>query len=222
MAAQHHIDESGVAGAGPEAGLAGERELWQRFTKNRDQSAREELVRRNMDFAKRLALRYRGATRVPRRPAPGRQHRPPQRRRPIRPRPRHTVHGIRLADDPRRAQTPLSRPGLDRARTARAPRSDGGRRQGDHRADQGAAALALGRPDRRAPGTRDGRRPRGPRGKPQPPAAFAGSSRRRATTPRKRPRRSGSATRTRTSSWSRVGSPSTPLYPSSTSVSGWF
>ncbi len=43
-------------------GLAGERELWQRFTKNRDQSAREELVRRNMDFAKRLALRYRGAT----------------------------------------------------------------------------------------------------------------------------------------------------------------
>ncbi len=62
MAAQHHIDESGVAGAGPELGLAGERELWQRFTKNRDQSAREELVRRNMDFAKRLALRYRGAT----------------------------------------------------------------------------------------------------------------------------------------------------------------
>ena len=62
MAAQHHIDESGVAGAGPELGLAGERELWQRFASNRDQSAREELVRRNMAFAKRLALRYRGAS----------------------------------------------------------------------------------------------------------------------------------------------------------------
>ena len=62
MAAQHHIDETGVAGPGPEEGLARERELWQRFTKNRDQTTREELVRRHMAFAKRLALRYRGAT----------------------------------------------------------------------------------------------------------------------------------------------------------------
>ena len=62
MAAQHHIEDPGVAGPGPEEGLASERELWRRFARNRDQAAREELVRRNMTFAKRLALRYRGAS----------------------------------------------------------------------------------------------------------------------------------------------------------------
>jgi RNA polymerase sigma-B factor len=36
--------------------------LWRRFTQDRDQAAREELVRRYMPFAKRLALRYRGAS----------------------------------------------------------------------------------------------------------------------------------------------------------------
>src|SRR5690242_12220459 len=62
MAAQHQTDDPGAAGPGPEEGLASERELWRRFSRNRDQVAREELVRRNMAFAKRLALRYRGAS----------------------------------------------------------------------------------------------------------------------------------------------------------------
>jgi RNA polymerase sigma-B factor len=42
--------------------LADERELWRRFARDRDPATREELVRRNMAFAKRLALRYRGAS----------------------------------------------------------------------------------------------------------------------------------------------------------------
>jgi len=49
---------------GPGAGerLAGDRELWRKFVNDRDPAIREELVRRNMPFAKRLALRYRGAS----------------------------------------------------------------------------------------------------------------------------------------------------------------
>ncbi|MGB7588131.1 MAG: SigB/SigF/SigG family RNA polymerase sigma factor [Solirubrobacterales bacterium] len=49
---------------GPRANeqLADDRELWKRFTRERDPAIREELVRRNMPFAKRLALRYRGAS----------------------------------------------------------------------------------------------------------------------------------------------------------------
>jgi RNA polymerase sigma-B factor len=39
-----------------------EAELWRRFADTRDQRAREQLVERNMAFAKRLALRYRGAS----------------------------------------------------------------------------------------------------------------------------------------------------------------
>ncbi|HEU4906450.1 MAG TPA: SigB/SigF/SigG family RNA polymerase sigma factor [Solirubrobacterales bacterium] len=45
-----------------ESTLQNEDELWRRFAENRDPAIREELVRRNMDFAKRLALRYRGAS----------------------------------------------------------------------------------------------------------------------------------------------------------------
>ena len=41
---------------------AGEAELWRKFAQDRDPAIREELVRRNMPFAKRLALRYRGAS----------------------------------------------------------------------------------------------------------------------------------------------------------------
>jgi RNA polymerase sigma-B factor len=37
-------------------------ELWRRFARERDPASREELVRRNLPFAKRLALRYRGAS----------------------------------------------------------------------------------------------------------------------------------------------------------------
>jgi RNA polymerase sigma-B factor len=42
--------------------LASDRELWKRFAAERDPAIREELVRRNLPFAKRLALRYRGAS----------------------------------------------------------------------------------------------------------------------------------------------------------------
>lgn len=42
--------------------LRNEDELWRRFGETRDPAIREELVRRNMPFAKRLALRYRGAS----------------------------------------------------------------------------------------------------------------------------------------------------------------
>jgi RNA polymerase sigma-B factor len=62
MVAEHHRDEAATSGPGPEVALASERELWRRFASSRDQAAREELVRRNMPFAKRLALRYRGAS----------------------------------------------------------------------------------------------------------------------------------------------------------------
>jgi RNA polymerase sigma-B factor len=37
-------------------------ELWRHFARERDPAIREELVRRNLPFAKRLALRYRGAS----------------------------------------------------------------------------------------------------------------------------------------------------------------
>ena len=42
--------------------LLREEELWERFARDRDPAIREELVRRHVDFAKRLALRYRGAS----------------------------------------------------------------------------------------------------------------------------------------------------------------
>jgi RNA polymerase sigma-B factor len=45
-----------------ESKLQKEDELWRRFAESRDPTIREELVRRNMPFAKRLALRYRGAS----------------------------------------------------------------------------------------------------------------------------------------------------------------
>ncbi len=48
--------------AGVGTPLAREEELWRQFAKDRDPAIREELVRRNMAFAKRLALRYRGAS----------------------------------------------------------------------------------------------------------------------------------------------------------------
>jgi RNA polymerase sigma-B factor len=51
-----------VPGPGPDEQLAGERDLWRRFVRHRDPAIREELVRRNLPFAKRLARRYRGAS----------------------------------------------------------------------------------------------------------------------------------------------------------------
>jgi RNA polymerase sigma-B factor len=63
MDAERQKDD-GLAAPGPGADeqLARDRELWRRFAQTRDPAIREELVRRNMPFAKRLALRYRGAS----------------------------------------------------------------------------------------------------------------------------------------------------------------
>jgi RNA polymerase sigma-B factor len=54
-------DESRL-GPGPGEHLADEAELWRRFVRTRDPAIREELVGRNLAFAKRLARRYRGAS----------------------------------------------------------------------------------------------------------------------------------------------------------------
>jgi RNA polymerase sigma-B factor len=63
MESKRHRDvDSAPAGPGADEQLANDRELWRRFAENRDPAIREELVRRNMPFAKRLALRYRGAS----------------------------------------------------------------------------------------------------------------------------------------------------------------
>ncbi|MGE5281207.1 MAG: SigB/SigF/SigG family RNA polymerase sigma factor [Chloroflexota bacterium] len=42
--------------------MGDEARLWEEFARTRDQSVRDELVERNMPLAKRLALRYRGAS----------------------------------------------------------------------------------------------------------------------------------------------------------------
>jgi RNA polymerase sigma-B factor len=56
-------DESQPATSpGPRERLADERELWRRFVRDRDPAIREELVNRNLPFAKRLTRRYRGAS----------------------------------------------------------------------------------------------------------------------------------------------------------------
>jgi RNA polymerase sigma-B factor len=64
MAARRNTDDSNPTARTPgtDERLAADRELWERFARNRDPAIREELVRRNMAFAKRLALRYRGAS----------------------------------------------------------------------------------------------------------------------------------------------------------------
>lgn len=54
------IADGAPTGAGE--GLAAETLLWRRLRDHRDASAREELVRRYLPFAKNLALRYRGAS----------------------------------------------------------------------------------------------------------------------------------------------------------------
>jgi RNA polymerase sigma-B factor len=58
----HPTDSEATHPPGPEERLSDDRALWERFVRDRDPAIREELVRRNMAFAKRLALRYRGAS----------------------------------------------------------------------------------------------------------------------------------------------------------------
>jgi RNA polymerase sigma-B factor len=63
MAAKEERDQMDAApGPGPGEQLADDRELWRKFSQSGDPAIREELVRRYMPFAKRLALRYRGAS----------------------------------------------------------------------------------------------------------------------------------------------------------------
>jgi RNA polymerase sigma-B factor len=63
MATERHSENPPPGpGLAPDTQLASEAELWRRFTQDRNPTVREELVRRNMPFAKRLALRYRGAS----------------------------------------------------------------------------------------------------------------------------------------------------------------
>jgi RNA polymerase sigma-B factor len=62
MTTERKREEPQTTPPGAAGQLAGDDELWQRFMENRDPALREELVRRNMAFAKRLALRYRGAS----------------------------------------------------------------------------------------------------------------------------------------------------------------
>jgi RNA polymerase sigma-B factor len=57
-----HEENEASPSPGPRERLTDERELWRRFTATHDPAIREELVRRNLDFAKRLARRYRGAS----------------------------------------------------------------------------------------------------------------------------------------------------------------
>ncbi|MGH2951836.1 MAG: hypothetical protein ACRDKX_07325, partial [Solirubrobacterales bacterium] len=46
--------------AGPEEGLAAEIDLLRRYSRTRDEDAREELCRRFLPFARSLAMRYSG------------------------------------------------------------------------------------------------------------------------------------------------------------------
>jgi RNA polymerase sigma-B factor len=59
---RHRDGNSAPPKPGADEQLAHDSELWRRFAQDRDPAIREELVRRNMPFAKRLALRYRGAS----------------------------------------------------------------------------------------------------------------------------------------------------------------
>jgi len=59
---RHKAEETPSTPPDTEAQLARDAELWRRFDRTRDPAIREELVRRYMPFAKRLALRYRGAS----------------------------------------------------------------------------------------------------------------------------------------------------------------
>jgi len=53
---------SDIPAASGDLTLLREEELWERFVRDHEPAIREELVRRHIEFAKRLALRYRGAS----------------------------------------------------------------------------------------------------------------------------------------------------------------
>ena len=158
--------------------------LFERYRRMRDPNTRAELVARFLPLAKRLARRYQDRDDV-RRSRPGRLARVDEGNRPLRPRSRGDVCRVRGSDDRGRAQAPLPRPHVDRARAARAARSgaadpervgaaDGKRRAIAHarrgRRDDGVQrrAGARGHADRERPAPRQARWPqRRRRGRPR-------------------------------------------------------
>ena len=142
--------ERGVAEPGPEEQLADERELWRRFAATATRRSARSWCAATCAFAKSLALRYRGASEsfddLLQVASLGLRQRvdrfDPERGIPF--------TRLRLADHPRRAEAPFPRPRLDRAGAARPARPHGRSRQSDLGADREAAALAVGRRDRRA------------------------------------------------------------------------
>ncbi len=109
-----------------------------------DLASREELAERFLPLARDLALRYTYTDEPFDDLLPGREPRPDQGDRPLRARPRHEVHELRRADDPRRAQAPLPRQGLGAARAARPAGADARGQPRDRGAVQGARPLAQG------------------------------------------------------------------------------
>ena len=202
-----------AAAPGPEEHLAAERELWRRFKATGDPAIREELVRRNLDFAKRLARRYRGASesfddllQVASLALVNAVDRfDPERGIPFSAFASPTILGE------------LKRHFRDRAWTVRVPRG-----LHDRMAQVEKAISELTEKLQRSPTIGEIAERLGLEPTDVLEVLEANHNRRRAArTPRRRPRPTGSARRTRTSSWSRGGSPSTRPCPTSMSASGW-
>ena len=147
--------------------------------------------------------------RAARRPRAGRLARAAEGDRPLRPRARDRVLLVRRPDDPRRAQAPLPRQGLVRARAARPPGARGARRARG-RGARAARWAARPRPAEIAESDRRDRRAgaRGPRGGRRLPRRLAGPPARRRGGGRRRHRRRGRASRTPASAWPRPPRPS--------------
>ena len=192
-----------------------ERQLLVRYHEHGDLAAREELVRALPAARPRPRAPLHVHRRAARRPRAGREPRPDQGDRPLRARPRHEVHELRRADDPRRAEAPLPRQGLVAARAARPPGAHARGEPRDGGALHGARPLAERARGGRASGllrrSRCWRRRR-PRRATRPPR----STRRRRATTTSRPRSwTCSAARTRPTSSSRTARRSPARGPTS-------
>ena len=205
----------------PEQQLTDERELWRRFSATKDPAIREELVKRNLPFAKRLARRYRGASesfddllQVASLALVNAVDRfDPDRGIPFSAFASPTILGE------------LKRHFRDRAWTVRVPRG-----LHDRMAQVDKAISSLTEKLQRSPSIaeiaeklehRPDRRAGGDGGEPQPPAALAGPAGRRrrgrGSATGGLGRRGGQELRAGRG----TGRPSTPPYLTSTSASGW-
>ena len=140
MAAEREDQGKPTTKPGPQEQLASEAQLWARFAERATRRRARSWCAATCRSPGSLALRYRGASEsfddllqvaslglvnaVDR----------------FDPEPRHPLHGLRLADHPRRAEAPLPRPRLDRAGAARPARPHGRSRQGDRRADRSSCS----------------------------------------------------------------------------------